>query len=331
MILMKEKPHLRQMYDSLLKKYHTQGWWPIINNKTLLCEYSTNAPRNESEGLEICFGAILTQGTQWYPNIVRALQQLKLGRPFKPEELKLIQLAELIHHQNFAHKGIKIDNPNNKNKNEDLNKYELPKVDISEVRKEKICSLILTDNTSWKNVEKAVSQLNKNQLIDITKILDADNKKLAEIIKPSGYYNQKAKKLRNFSLFLIENYYGSLKLFFKNDIVKLREELLSVNGIGPETADSIILYAAQKPIFVIDAYTRRIMGRIGFKEESYEDLQRLFMDNLELDERLFNEYHALLVELGKNTCKKTPLCDKCPLNKNCNYYLSKSTYLNNKN
>ena len=144
-----------------------------------------------------------------------------------------------------------------------------------------IFGAILTQNTSWKNVEKAIINLNKHNLIDVKKTIKIDNKKLAHIIKSSGYHNQKAKKLKNFSGFLLKNYNGNLKELFGNDIGKLRHELLSVNGIGPETADSIILYAAKKPIFVIDAYTKRIMNRIGFKEESYDELQEMFMDNLE--------------------------------------------------
>ncbi len=224
-----------QIYGELLNEYEPQGWWPIVNDKTLLCEYHNNAPRDETEALEICFGAILTQ------------------------------------------------------------------------------------NTNWKNVEKATIQLNKNKLININKILKINNKKLALIIKSSGYYNQKAKKLKNFSLFLFNNYNGNIEKLFKNSIEKLRNELLSINGIGPETADSIILYAAKKPIFVIDAYTKKILNRVGFKEETYDELQNLFMNNLKLNEKLFNEYHALLVELGKNICKKSPLCGKCPINKLCNY------------
>ena len=106
------------------------------------------------------------------------------------------------------------------------------------------------------------------------------------------------------------------------EIEKLRNELLSVNGIGPETSDSIILYAAKKPIFAIDAYTKRIYSRVfGIKKElKYDELQKIFMENLPNDEKLFNEYHALLVELGKNICKTKPLCDKCPINKLCGYY-----------
>ena len=147
-------------------------------------------------------------------------------------------------------------------------------ISLNEKQKLEICfDAILTQNTNWKNVEKAIINLNKNSLIGIKKILKIDNKKLAEIIKSSGYHNQKAKKLKNFCSFLSNNYNSNINLFFENNIKKTREELLSVNGIGPETADSILLYAAKKPIFVIDAYTKRIMGRIGFKEETYDELQ----------------------------------------------------------
>jgi endonuclease-3 related protein len=202
-------------------------------------------------------------------------------------------------------------------------------ININEKHKLEICfGAILTQNTSWKNVEKAMTQLNKNNLININEILKLDKDKLAQIIKSSGYYNQKAKKLKNFCSFLINNYNGNINEFFNNEIKLLREKLLSINGIGPETADSMILYAAKKPIFVVDAYTKRIMSRIGFKEETYDELQKLFMDNLESDEKLFNEYHALLIELGKNHCKKKPLCDKCTINKMCNHY--KTIYKNNK-
>ena len=185
---------------------------------------------------------------------------------------------------------------------------------------EVIFGAILTQNTSWKNVEKAIAELNKNNLVDAEKIFNIENKKLAEIIRSSGYHNQKAKKLKNFCEFLFKNCQGELKNLFQKEVPELRKELLSVNGIGPETADSIILYSAKKPIFVIDAYTKRIMGRIGFNEESYGQLQQLFMRNLQNSEKLFNEYHALLVELGKNYCKTIPLCNKCPLKKDCNYY-----------
>ena len=184
---------------------------------------------------------------------------------------------------------------------------------------EVIFGAILTQNTSWKNVEKAIAELNKNELINVEKINKIDSKELASVIKSSGYHNQKAKKLKNFCNFLLKSHNGSLKELFKNGIRQLREGLLAVNGIGPETADSIILYAAKKPIVVIDAYTKRIMDRVGYKEKTYENLQKLFMQNLPNSEKLFNECHALLVELGKNICKKEPLCGKCPINNHCEY------------
>src|SRR3989338_8198434 len=173
---------------------------------------------------------------------------------------------------------------------------------------------ILTQNTNWKNVEKAIAQLNKNNLINTKRIIDISNKKLALIIRSSGYHNQKAKKLKNFCYFLLKSYNGKLGLLFKKDIEELRKQLLSVNGIGPETADSIILYAAKKPIFVVDAYTKRIFSRIGYKEKTYDEFQKLFMSSLPNSERLFNEYHALIVQLCKNICKNKPLCHKCPIN-----------------
>ena len=173
-------------------------------------------------------------------------------------------------------------------------------INLNEKQKLEICfGAILTQNTNWKNVEKAIYQLNKNNLINVKKILNINNKKLAEIIKSSGYHNQKAKKLKNFCRFVLNNYNGSLKNLFNNNIEKLRKQLLSLNGIGPETADSISLYAAKKPIFVVDAYTKRIIGRIGFKQEGYDELQELFHSNLTRDAKMFNEYHALLVRHGK--------------------------------
>jgi len=179
---------------------------------------------------------------------------------------------------------------------------------------------VLAQNTNWKNAEKAIIELNKNNLINIKKIIKIDVKRLALIIRSSGYHNQKAKKLKAFCDFLLKSCNGNLDSLFRKNIDELRKELLSIKGIGPETADSIILYAAKKPVFVIDAYTKRIINRIGFKEETYDELQRLFMQNLPNSEKLFNECHALLVELGKNICKKEPLCRECPANIHCNHY-----------
>lgn len=196
------------------------------------------------------------------------------------------------------------------------------KINLTEKQKLEICfGAILTQNTNWKNVEKAITQLNKNNLINIEKIIEIKKEKLALIIKSSGYHNQKTKKLKNLSHFLLNNYNGNINKFFSNEIGILRNKLLSINGIGPETADSIILYAAKKPIFVIDAYTKRIYSRVfnTNKEIKYEELKNIFMESLEKNESLFNEYHALLVELGKNYCKTKPLCNECPINTTCHY------------
>lgn len=168
-----------------------------------------------------------------------------------------------------------------------------------------IIGAILTQNTSWKNVEKALYNLSKNNLIGIDKIKKIKKKKLAKLIKPAGYYNQKAERLNFIAGFLSDNSNPT------------REQLLNVKGIGPETADSILLYAYNKPFFVIDDYTKRIFERLGFKVGGYNEWQRLFMDKLPKDIELFNEYHALLVELGKNYCKKKPICKGCPIKKIC--------------
>ena len=172
-------------------------------------------------------------------------------------------------------------------------------------RFEIIIGAILTQNTNWKNVEKALYNLSKNNLISIEKIKNTKTQKLAELIKPSGYYNQKAERLKIISSFLSKN---------KNPT---REQLLDVKGIGPETADSILLYAYNKPFFVIDAYTKRIFQRLGYNAKDYNKWQELFMDNLPKDTKLFNEYHALLVEVGKNHCKTKPICKECPIKEIC--------------
>lgn len=174
-------------------------------------------------------------------------------------------------------------------------------------RFEIIIGAILTQNTAWKNVERAIFNLNKNKLIDVNKIIKINKNELAQLIKPAGYYNQKAERLK------------IVAEFIKNHKNPTREELLAVKGIGPETADSILLYAFDKPYFVIDAYTKRIFSRLGLCKENatYTELQELFHKNLKRDAKLFNEYHALLVELGKNCCKKKPECMKCPIKKFC--------------
>jgi len=184
-----------------------------------------------------------------------------------------------------------------------------------------VVGAILTQNTSWKNVEKAIENLNREGMMDVHKLRDVDERSLAELIKSSGYYNQKARRIKDFVNFLVNKYDGRLEKLFSLDIESLRKELLSIRGIGKETADSIILYSALKPIFVIDAYTKRIMRRLGVTEkDDYDELQKLFMESLPRDQKLFAEYHALLVRLGKEYCKKRkPRCKDCPLKKLCGY------------
>jgi endonuclease-3 related protein len=183
-----------------------------------------------------------------------------------------------------------------------------------------IIGAILTQNTSWKNVEKAIIKLNKNKLIDIDKILKINNKKLAEIIKSSGYYNQKAERLRIICKFLKEN---PIKQLERLSSKELREKLLNIKGIGKETADSIILYAFNKKSFVVDAYTKRIFNRTGkIKTKDYDEIKNIFEKQIKkINEQ--KEYHALIVEHAKNYCKKKPLCKECFL-KDCKRIISPS-------
>lgn len=174
---------------------------------------------------------------------------------------------------------------------------------------------ILTQNTAWRNVKLAIDNLRREKLLSPLAMNEVETGKLAQLIKPSGYYNMKAVKLQNFTRFLFGGYGGSLDKLFRLPAGELRGELLSVNGIGRETADSIILYAAKKPIFVIDAYTRRILSRHGMADEKadYDELRELFESNLPPDAPLFNEFHALIVFAGHHYCKSKPLCARCPL------------------
>ena len=181
---------------------------------------------------------------------------------------------------------------------------------------EVIVGAILTQNTAWGNVTKAIDNLKKEDYLSPELLYSLCMSKLARLIRPSGYYNIKAKRLKEFLKFLFNEYEGSLDKMFKTNLSELREKLLRINGIGPETADSILLYAGNYPIFVIDAYTKRILQRHNIinDEIDYLTLQRLFMDNLPEDADLFNEYHALIIKTAKDFCKKKPLCDVCPLN-----------------
>ena len=185
---------------------------------------------------------------------------------------------------------------------------------------EVVVGAILTQNTAWTNVEKATMNLKLARRLTPARMHQLPTPRLAQLIRPSGYYNLKAKKLKAFTRHLFSAHRGSLKHLFRLDTAALRDELLAIYGIGPETADSIILYAARQPIFVIDAYTRRIMARLGVARDdaSYDELQQLFMEHLPREEPLFNEYHALIVALGKDVCKKTKLkCGQCPLLEVC--------------
>lgn len=177
---------------------------------------------------------------------------------------------------------------------------------------------ILTQNTSWLNVEKAILNLKGKRLLSPKALYKADKKTIASLIKPSGYYNIKTARLRYFLDFLFQDYQGDVKKMAKDDMSGLRQRLLNVKGIGQETADSILLYALNKPIFVVDAYTKRIFSRhkIIPEDSSYAQIQDLFMRNLKPEAKIFNEYHALIVKLGKDYClKNNPKCDICPLKK----------------
>ncbi|MDD4980508.1 MAG: endonuclease III domain-containing protein [Candidatus Omnitrophica bacterium] len=174
---------------------------------------------------------------------------------------------------------------------------------------------ILTQNTSWLNVEKAINNLKKHKVLTADKLYKLSSKRLALLIRPAGYYNIKAERLKIFLRFFLK-YYQGLEGMLNSDTLALRNQLLGVKGIGPETADSILLYALNKPVFVVDAYTRRILSRHRFIPEGadYHQTQNLFMQNLKKSVKLFNEYHALLVKLGKEFClKNKPRCEICPL------------------
>lgn len=180
---------------------------------------------------------------------------------------------------------------------------------------EVIVGAILTQNTSWSNVEKAINSLKGANLLAPKLMYATDESTLAETIRPSGYYRLKANRLKNFLTFLFEKYRGSLVEMFSEGMEALREQLLSIKGIGPETADSILLYAGEKPVFVVDNYTKRIFSRHNFisHDATYQETQNYFMSRLHHQVRLFNEYHAQIVKLGHLFCKPTPVCAGCPL------------------
>jgi len=180
---------------------------------------------------------------------------------------------------------------------------------------EVIVGAILTQNTTWHNVEIAIKKLKAKELLHPGRLMETEDDVLAELIRSSGYYNVKTRRLKSFVQYLCDEYDGSLDRMFAEDLWHLRETLLRVKGIGEETADSILLYAGEKPVFVVDAYTRRILQRHGFscKDAGYGEIQALFMTNLPNNVPLYKQYHALLVNTGKTFCNKTPRCEGCPL------------------
>jgi endonuclease-3 related protein len=180
-----------------------------------------------------------------------------------------------------------------------------------------ICTgAILTQNTSWQNVERALKNLKEAGCTTLDDFLKITEARLKKVIRPAGFFNQKAERLKLFAKYV--SGFNSVEDFFRN---VTREQLLEIKGIGPETADSILLYAANRPCFVIDAYTRRIFSRMGLIGENrdYEKVRSFFESNLPKDISLYKEFHALIVELGKNICRKKPLCVECPLGEGCSY------------
>jgi endonuclease-3 related protein len=181
---------------------------------------------------------------------------------------------------------------------------------------------ILTQSATWQNVVKAISNLKNAGKMSPLALRNIPIDELTQLIHPSGYYNAKALKLKALVNWLGAFCGDDLDRLFATDTDTLRLHLLAINGIGPETADSILLYAGNKPVFVIDAYSRRIFSRLGLTSEkdSYPAYQALFMKNLPVNTRLFNEYHALLVQLGKKACRKPPFCDDCCLSEICRFH-----------
>lgn len=180
---------------------------------------------------------------------------------------------------------------------------------------------VLTQSAAWTNVEKAIARLKEADLLSPEAIMKADEDTLAEAIRPSGYFNVKTRKLKALAAWLVAGYNGQADKLLPAETDALRQELLEVWGIGEETADSILLYACGKPVFVIDAYTRRIFSRLGLAERDagYDRLQRLFTANLAADAAVFNEYHALIVRHAKEHCRVKPVCQGCVLKTICGF------------
>jgi endonuclease-3 related protein len=178
---------------------------------------------------------------------------------------------------------------------------------------------ILTQNTAWSNVEKALDKLRENDCLDVQPLIEVDAKRLAIWIRSSGYFNQKANRLKNFADWYCKQ--GGYEALTARETGELRGDLLAVHGIGDETADDILLYAFHRAIFVIDTYTRRVFSRLNLLSQkgSYRDLQRRFHENLDEEVAMFQQYHALIVEHAKQHCRNKPRCEDCPLALSCHY------------
>lgn len=183
-------------------------------------------------------------------------------------------------------------------------------------RLEIIVGAILTQNTAWSNVERAIARLRRERCLNFRKLHHTPLETLAEWIRPAGYYRIKARRLRHFTNWVQQTFGGDLRRLFALPTQQMRAALLTVSGIGPETADSIVLYAGERPVFVVDAYTRRFLERHAWirKGAMYDEIAQLFIRALPRDAQLFNEYHALIVALGKTYCRSRPRCELCPLN-----------------
>lgn len=184
---------------------------------------------------------------------------------------------------------------------------------------EVIVGAILTQSAAWANVEKAISNLKAVGALSPDGLARLSEGELARLVHPAGYFNAKARKLKAFVALLSQRFDGELERLLAAPVEELRPSLLATHGIGPETADSILLYAAGRPVFVIDAYTRRLFSRLGMSpgRDSYDSWQAFFMENLEAGAPLFNEYHALIVRHGKEVCRRQPRCEGCPLLEVC--------------
>ena len=191
---------------------------------------------------------------------------------------------------------------------------------------EVIVGAILTQNTAWKNVESAIDNLKTKDVLEPERLEKLSQEELALLIRSSGYYNQKARKIKSFLEYYKSKYSYKIGDMAKILLEELREDLLQIYGIGEETADSILLYALNKPTFVVDAYTNRILSRIGYTTDtiSYKKLKRFCEESLPQDTKLYNEFHALFVLLGKSICKSTPLCIECPVHNDCLFFISKN-------